>query len=405
MSMRRLLIIFAALLALALVAVGVWFFFLRDTSAPGDTSGNPFDGTGAGGASGGDVVPEIGVPVSGAGEEVAPRLWKVYERPVARGAVVLAVTTPATGTTTPGSSDTEVRFVDRASGNLYRFRLAPRALERLTNLTLPGVEEASWASDGSRAFLRFLSTESGAERIETYALPANGDAGYLLEPGLSDLVVTGTSSILAVLPSGNGTVGTRSTLEGGAPATVFTTPLSSLSVFAAGVNYAAVTKPSALLPGYAFSIARQTGEMTRVLGPANGLSILPSPSGAWYLHSSRNGNSLSLALYNPSTQETRVLPISTLAEKCVWTADSLVAYCAVPRSVSGNLPDDWYLGAAHTSDRIWRIDIETRIASLEFDPSTLSGDDIDAVSLSVDPKDEALVFTNRRDGTLWLYDL
>lgn len=407
--MKRLTIIFGLLLAVVALGIVIYFIFFRsapETTPPTDSQ-NPFGGIDGGQGGVRDVViPEVGVPQQGAGDEVAPQLYKITEAPVAEGAVVFRIKVPqqGAGTTTAATEDTEVRYVDRASGNIYRFRLGERTLERITNLTLPGIQEAVWASDGSRAFLRFISAELGTDRVETYALSATGGEGYFLEPNLSDVVVTGTSSVLSVLPSTNGAMGTRASLAGTNAATVFSTSLSALKVFRAGTSYAAVTKPSALLPGYAFSISR-AGEFTRILGPLSGLSLLPSPSGTRYLYSYKDGGSVRLALFDSTTNEAVALPVATLAEKCVWTSDSSIAYCAVPRSITGTLPDDWYLGVRSTSDRVWKIDMAGRVAALVFDPSVLADTDIDAVALTLDPKDDALVFTNRNDGSLWLYDI
>lgn len=406
--MRRFFLILGVLLALIALGVSIYLLFFRtQTPVPVDTATNPFGDAGAGIATPRDVnIPEVGVPIQGAGEEVAPQLFKITDGPVAHGAVAFHVETADLGSSTeatPVIDDTEVRYVDRASGNLYRYRVDARTLERITNLTLPGIQEAVWASDGSRAFLRYLSG-TGAGRIETYSLPADGSAGYVLQPGLSDVVVVGTSSILSVLPSSNGSVGTRASLMGTGPSTVFTSPLSALRVFSSGTGYAAVTKPSALIPGYAFSISRASGEFTRLAGPLMGLSLAPSPSGALHLISYRLNGALRLALLEVSSGQITPLPVATLADKCTWSADSATAYCAVPRSVSGTFPDIWYQGVVQTSDRIWKIDLETRVATLEIDPSVLADADIDAVALTLDAENDVLVFTNRDDGSLWLYD-
>ena len=59
----------------------------------------------------------------------------------------------------------------------------------------------------------------------------------------------------------------------------------------------------------------------------------------------------------------------------------------------------------HSSDRLWRIDVADRVATQLIDPKTAGNVDIDAVALSVDATTDVLVFTNKTDKTLWLYDL
>ena len=99
------------------------------------------------------------------------------------------------------------------------------------------------------------------------------------------------------------------------------------------------------------------------------------------------------------------LPLATLPEKCVWTPDGSTLYCAVPTALAGQLPDEWYQGARVFNDRVWRIDLETRVATLVFDPRQLADVGIDAEALSLDAASDILVFMNRTDGSLWSYDL
>ena len=56
-------------------------------------------------------------------------------------------------------------------------------------------------------------------------------------------------------------------------------------------------------------------------------------------------------------------------------------------------------------DRLWRIDLEGRVATYLINPSTEAGIDIDIVGLAVDGRNDVLTFKNKRDGSLWAYDL
>ena len=73
--------------------------------------------------------------------------------------------------------------------------------------------------------------------------------------------------------------------------------------------------------------------------------------------------------------------------------------------MTGNLPDDWYQGATSFTDRIWRIDLTTRLATLVVDPSQAGNVNIDAVNLTIDPNSQVLVFRNKKDSSLWAYSL
>lgn len=403
--MRRFFLIIAAIALLILLGAAAYFVLFNKgpevtAEQPGSLFGTseepgiPVDGT---------PPPPLGQAAQGAGEVVAPGLVKISADPAAVGAVAFQVR--EVSSTTP-TIDTEVRYVDRRSGNIYAYRLSARTLTRLTNRTLPGVMEARWLSDGSRAYVRFLSEGEGqALHAETFALPAVGDDGYFLETDLSDIAVTGSSTLLTLLPNSNGSVATVAKPDGTSPKTLFTSLLSSLRILPAGPGYVAYTKASAQTSGYAYLVGGSSGAFERVLGPLRGLTVLPSPTGKTILYSYLSGTTLRTELMDTATRTTTVIPLATLPEKCVWAPDEKSVYCASPRSLPGTLPDDWYQGAVSFSDRLWKIDLAGRVAVLVVDPGTVAQVDVDAVGLAIDPNATALVFTNRKDGSLWVYSL
>lgn len=408
--MRKTITIAAIVIAFIGLAVIMYFFvFANQTSAPQtgvDANGNPF-GTGAGNSTTNTTPGAGGTGTTGAVNSptaIASRLVEITRGPVALGSVVFDVTSTSTGTTT---ADVETRYVDRASGNIYSYLSRANLLSRLTARTIPGVQEAKWLLDGSMAFVRFITTGSDStQRIETYSLPANGGAGYSLASNIFDLTPFATTSVFTLSPQGSGSLGTITKSDGSGGVNLFTSPLTRLFVHAAGKNLVAYTPASAEIGGYVFLIDGKTGLFTRLLGPITGLTALPSPSGGSVLYSYVADGAIHLSLIDTATRQTTTLPVATQAEKCAWTADNKSVYCAIPKTIpSGTLPDDWYQGAVSYTDRIWRIDLENRFATLVVDLSTLAKQPIDGVSLSIDPKSEMLVFMNKRDGSLWAYDL
>jgi pyruvate/2-oxoglutarate/acetoin dehydrogenase E1 component len=47
----------------------------------------------------------------------------------------------------------------------------------------------------------------------------------------------------------------------------------------------------------------------------------------------------------------------------------------------------------------------SRVATQLIDPETVANVTIDAVALTVDKTNDVLIFTNKNDKTLWMYDL
>ena len=409
--MQRLLIIMLGSAVLLAIALGIYFFFFmpRDTGITIETPQNPFGPSGVFEPS--DAAgPALGSAVVGAGEEVGPSLYRITEEPVADGLALFPISevrsigdASATSSATTTVRDIELRYAERGTGNLYAFRLSARTLTRLTNETVPGVVEASWLKDGSLAFLRFLSTD-GSESVQTYALPVSGE-GYFLEPGLEQVVVTGSSTAITLLPSVSGSVATLARADGSVIRTLFSSDLASLRIAPTGAAGAvAYTKASASVNGFGF-LVNSAGAFDLIAGPLRGLTLLPSPSGKTVLAGYREGNAYRLQLIDVASRTMTALPVSTLPEKCVWTSNEQALYCAVPRSLPQGLPDSWYQGSVATSDRIWKVSVTDRVALMIADPLELAEDDLDMISLTLDENAGALGFVNRIDGSLWLYDL
>lgn len=399
--MKQFLTIFAILIVLSGVGVAAYFLFFAHTGPHlevGNTSGSFNDAL-----SHATVTQDTTDTVGSAGILVAPGLVQITKDPVASGLAIFNTTIPvSTGTAsgTPASTpDIAVRYIDRASGNVYEYTVVGRSLSRIGNKTLPGIQKASWLNDGSVAFAQFLSNE----HVQTYALPAVGTSGYFLQQDLSQASVIGSSTVFTLAEGANSSVGTIARADGSNARTLFNTSLTNLRVFSSGADYIAVPKAAKTLDGYAFVI-NAGGTFTPVLGPLKGLVVLPSPSGKQILYSYMDGTTLTTNVFDRVSGEVIELPLATMPEKCVWTANSAAIYCGVPIALSGSLPDDWYQGAVSFSDRIWNFDLQARTATLVLNPATVKAD-IDAVDLTVDPNAHALLFRNKKDSSLWVYNL
>jgi hypothetical protein len=405
---RRILVIVASIVVVLGLIVGAYYLFFSDGATlsvgePGDLFGTSGDRPVS------ELLGPDGAPIQGAGTVVAPKLIRISDAPVAKGTIALfipAVEPEASSTALATPADTEVRFIERQSGNVYAFRLHDRVLTRISNRTIPGIQEAVWTADGARAFVRYLTRAAdGTEHVDTYALPASGGEGYFLEQGLEQVAVQGTSTVFSLLPNTSGSIGSLSNPDGTNIRTLFTSALSRLNARFSGSDVVVTTKASSALDGYAFLVSRATGSFTRILGPLRGLSTLASPGGESVLYSYADKGRVYLQVLDLPTMTATALPLSTFADKCAWAPGGRAVYCGVPTALAGNMPDDWYQGAATFSDRIWRIDLDTRLATLVVDPSQVADVAIDAVALTLDPISDTLIFTNKKDGSLWAYDL
>ena len=402
--MRRAFLIILGAIALLGLVIGLYFLFFGSRGPSLEVSdGNFFGDSGNAPIPEGDTGSGDG-PVE-AGEEFTPRLVRITDSIVALGAAAIALPSQAVASGTPPiAGDTEIRYIDRTSGNIYAYKFHERSLTRVSNKTLPGIQEASWLSDGSRAFVRFLTSDANfGEYVATYAL-SEGDSGYFLDRGLGQVSTSGTTTVFTLLPSSSGSVASLVNPDGTNPRTLFTSGLSNIIVHLSDGPFIVATKPSSGIDGYAFTVGTNNA-FARILGPFRGLSVLPSPSGRYVLFSFVENRALKLSMLDRSNGVVTALPVSTLTEKCVWEAGETGFYCGVPQGPTGNLPDEWHQGVVQFRDRLWRIDLEGRVATYLINPSTEAGIDIDIVGLAVDGRNDVLTFKNKRDGSLWAYDL
>lgn len=330
---------------------------------------------------------------------IPPRLVKISAGPVVPGMVVVDI---KASSTTP--SEVVTKYIERQSGNIFSYQTMSRTLTRTSNKTIPGIQSASWLSDGSYAYVRYLSDPTFST-INTYAISADGAIGFFLPQNLADISIA-SSSLLTLASGVNGSTATVSRFDGSHTATVFSTALTALrAAFAGKSQYVVFTKPSTTLDGYAFTVDSR-GRFSRIAGPQAGLVALPSPSGKWALITYTLNQSPQMELVNTGTGETIALPIATIADKCVWAPDELSIYCGIPITAPhANYPDDWYEGALHFSDRIWKIQVAGRYAQLVLDFTKETQATLDLQAPAIDAQNSTLVFVNKNDGALWSYSL
>ncbi len=396
--MRRALTISAIVIVLLGAGVGIYLYLSPSatlTVAPSGSSTLPAAGESPAGGSASTSAETAGTPTS-----VSARLVQVSAGPVVPGEVIVD-TAPATAST---STQVSVRYIARESGNVFSYDTASGQITRINNKTIPGIQTAAWLPDGSGAFVRYLSGNDFST-INTYFLPATTTQGFFMPQDIDDIAVSSTS-VLSLVSGVNGSSLSTTRPDGSRTTNLFSTPLTEVRALLAGTGkYLLFSKPSADIQGYAF-LSDATGRLARISGPLSGLDALASPSGKWLLVSYTSGSALRMELVDTSSGTATQLPVTTIADKCVWAADESVVYCGVPANPpAATYPDDWYRGSVSFSDRIWKIDVTGRYAQLVLDFSQANKGTLDAVSLATDPAGTTLVFVNKNDGSLWSYSL
>lgn len=316
----------------------------------------------------------------------APRLWHVNVTPVAGMAFV--------------ASSSKLRYIERATGHLFEADPATGDVRRITNTLIPKVYEAVF---GNNVVLMRTDDEVPTTLIGTVGTTSN-DGAYDLR--IRDLRVN-AGSIAAradaeevyfmsemqdsqrILRTSWNSTSTRQLLS--VPAgdfMVITTSASKLFL---------LDRPASGYPGTLFSVG---ASLTPVIRNVPGLTALPHPSKNAYLYASEDQNGVR-TFAKIEGVNAKELPISTVADKCVWEENDVSAYCAVPKTRPGSgFLNAWYRGEIHTDDTWYSVNPGSNSSDKLFTMSSEAG--IDVENAHIDDAGEYIAFINGRDKSLWI---
>lgn len=304
---------------------------------------------------------------------------------------------PSLGTGLSRAED-KLYYFKKDGGELAAFSFPAGTQESLSTITIVGLVDALWSPARDRAIVSYLD----GTIIKSFLFKAIGTSSVATLPsGVRSSAWSPTGSSLAYLTQKDGeTALATADSSGKNQKTIFRTPMQELALsWPLPEKFALQTNPSGVVPGYIFLYTRSTGELTRFLGPLNGLTSLWSPKGGRVLVGSTNaaGKSLLLAIRDSSGKEIMTASVQTLPEKCAWASEERV-YCAVPRGIPQDaiLPDDYRRGELNTNDRLVVIDLKTKIISGIFNDGGY-----DMADLAVTRDEKYVFFTDRITGNVW----
>lgn len=402
---------------LLIVGIAVWFFFFRNTKSveqktffdflPFGLSGEGTEGEFSGSTNG---KTRAGNGDDSGETSALPILRQISNVPTA-GAMATSTRIFRNGTSTAIT----VRYLERATGHVYDTRVDTMEKKRVTNTTIPRVYEALFNKNGTFAILRYLDDDE--KTIETFIgkIPES-DAGRegtltgeFLPRDTKDVSVSPTKDEIYYLTENKeGSDGFVASLKNPAQRTrVFSFPFTEwISQWPAVGTITLTSKASYAAAGYAYSLSLDgKTEVEKLIGGFSGLTTLVNNDFSRAIFSSASQNRITLHFVNPKTHASIPTVFGTLPEKCVWGKDGISLYCGIPGSLPrAAYPDEWYQGVVSFTDSIWKIDTDTWASFDLLEPGDL-GSNFDIIKPFLSPDERYLFFTNKKDMTLWVFDL
>lgn len=331
-----------------------------------------------------------------------PNLWQITDEPVAGSQWV----------TQPDDSE-EIWYVRKDNGHVYSSSPDDRELNRLTNTTIPQVQEALIDPSGDYVVYRYL--DDNQETIKTYLanLQRSSDEevsyqleGEFLSDNIPTVVLSPEGEQLFYLDDVNdGVVGViRSTVDNNAEI-IFESDITKWrGSWNSGSEITLFTKPDVNTEGFAYTLDTDTGDRQK-LAEGQGLIASISPSGNHVLTSSEESGEYRGQVKERNNMQTTIMSPRTIADKCQWARESGVFFCGIPSNLPSDPLKSWYQGKESYTDTLTLFNPERRDQSSLFTEEEREQGPFDIVNISLDESSHYLIFENKRDQTLWGLEL
>ncbi len=385
--MRNTLIIAGGIVVGLAVLAMLWWYLLIDGGPQDIALENPF-------ASGGEVTVPVVEPT--AEEPVVASnaaLRRIHPRPVAGASFISE------------EERTLVYLAELGTGHLYAYDPSIGTSTRLSGITVPRTTDAIWSPDGARVILTTQGDGGSTRHFLSTLVPRSGENGTTttletieLDRAARNFAFSADGAgLYFTLPTTGGSAGYAYDPQTGTREVRFTSPLRDVRVVW-GAKPSVYAAPSADADGYAF----RTDTGARIASGLRGLMLTPAGDRMILTYEGENG----LVSRSERVGGTP-LALTVFPEKCA--ADPLTAHilwCAAPAALpAGEYPDAWYQGIVTLEDELWQLNTVTGSATLVSIPVKDAGTSIDATDFSVSGDGELLLFTNKRDGGLWIQEV
>jgi hypothetical protein len=303
---------------------------------------------------------------------------------------------------------TIVRYADRGQGFINEINLRTGTISKISNTTIPKVQEVVWANKGDSIIYRYIS-DSDAVRTYTATLGKKNATttlrtlkGSFISGAIESVVASPDSKKIFLLErTTDGIRGIISNPDGTGRRQIFTSPFGEWIVtWPEATTITLTTKASSNTPGYVYFLNTSSGSLKKVLGPISGLVTKTNPSLTSIAYTD---GTATLYVYNIKTGVTMNIIAQTIADKCVWSPlQKNILYCGIPQSLAGgSYPDIWYQGRAILHDELFEFNTSSGRRTLLSSNKNIGSNSIDIDDISMSSNGSYLIVRNKIDSTLW----
>lgn len=322
------------------------------------------------------------------------------------------------------------RFVNRSNGNIFETDSKKMSVDRISNRTIPKIQESIFSKDGENIIHRFLESsdniksifveilEEDNQNISATSTATSTNSNENSDENFLDLEVTNLASgIKDIGMHSNGlvfyTTANQSNLSGYLfdvdnvfqQSRFINSDLTQVDIEWFKDNSILIgTKPSDYSNGLLFEYNIDSQERKKILDGGIGFNFIAKENTNNIIYSNYLGGNIESYYFNTETRELVDLDMSTIvSDKCAWSnlSDDVI-YCAIPNNISGlGYPNLWHQGQVSFNDSLYMIDVKSGI---KIKLEGLEGD-FDIKNPQVSDNDEYITFINKKDLTLWSLDI
>jgi len=300
---------------------------------------------------------------------------------------------PVAGFVSDGA--TRIRYAEQGTGHIYEIDLSDSSEVRISNTTVPQVQDATFAADGSAVALQ---TYNRAARSVVGTIVDGGLTTQNLPPRAQNLHFLSTSTITYTLSNQDGTTGYRYNLDSESQTIEYVVPFASVITHHTPAQTYVSNRHAPELEGALWAVDDRSFRQVS----ANAFGFVTELGNAWYSLAFTENDTYQSRAVNLDTGAVAQLPVSFIPEKCDWGSNTL--WCAAPFTpIAHTYLKEWYQGTVRANDVLWAINPATETAELLVNPVDEINRQLDITNLTAVTPNQ-LLFVNRHDNTLWLYD-